>query len=79
MTNTRSYELKTRTSCDGENHVYNTDHFDSKYIRQLERDPHLQTTIRGGLNAKHVDEHARIIQEPTQPMIPTDFHDSLLS
>ena len=58
-------------SRDGENHVYNDDRIDSKYIRQLERNPHLETTIRATLNPKHINVCARVIQEATSNISQT--------
>ena len=48
-------------------HVCNDELLESNNldIRQFERNPHLETTIRAILNPKHANERARIIQEMT--------------
>ena len=50
---------------DRKDEVCDDDRLDSKNIdiRQFERNPHLETTIRARFNPKHVDERARIVQE----------------
>ena len=50
---------------DRKDHVCDDERLNSKNIdiRQFERNPHLETTIRARFNPKHVDKRARIVQE----------------
>ena len=58
---------------DRKDQVCDDDRLDSKNIdiRQFERNPHLETTIRARFNPKHVDERARIVQEMASEIFQT--------
>jgi hypothetical protein len=55
------------------NITFATTNVDSKNICQFKRNPHLETTSRAGLNPKHVDARARIVQETTCKISQTAY------